>query len=196
MNNKSTRAVILALLAVLMVVTRSHLQYHFMPVPDASWAVFFIAGFYLRGWGKWAFPALMALAVAVDYVVISGQGTAFFSHYCVTPGYLALLPAYFVLWMGGSFARRYFGESAGKFAGVAVGSLLLSVMVCQLLAQGAFYWLTNAIATPTLAGWAQNYFEWLLPYLGAVAMYTAVAAVAHVAIAAVTRTAKAKSSSL
>src|SRR5690606_36139481 len=63
------RGGILALLAVVMLATRIN---HFGALPDASWAVFFIAGFYLRGWGRWAFPLLMALAVAIDYVVISG----------------------------------------------------------------------------------------------------------------------------
>src|SRR5690554_3136356 len=44
-------------LAVLMAATRSH---HFASVthlPDASWAVFFLAGFYLRP--LWVFPALL-----------------------------------------------------------------------------------------------------------------------------------------
>ena len=67
-----TRLVLFTLLAAAMAATRMN---HFGAMPDASWAVFFIAGFYLRGWGRWAFPLLMALAVAIDYAVISGQGT-------------------------------------------------------------------------------------------------------------------------
>ena len=39
------RAIILSLLVLLMAGTRLN---HFAPVPDASWAVFFIGGFYLR----------------------------------------------------------------------------------------------------------------------------------------------------
>ncbi len=52
-------AVAFLLLAALMAATRVH---HFASIPDASWAVFFAAGFYLRTQWRWAFPALMAIA--------------------------------------------------------------------------------------------------------------------------------------
>ena len=45
------RAFILSLLVLLMAGTRIN---HFAPIPDASWAVFFIGGFYLRDWTRWA----------------------------------------------------------------------------------------------------------------------------------------------
>ena len=70
MNANAQRAIVLSLLALLMLATRSHVFSHFTPVPDASWAVFFIGGFYLRGWGRWAFPLLMVLAVGIDWAVI------------------------------------------------------------------------------------------------------------------------------
>ena len=68
------RLALFAALAVLMAATRLN---HFGAVPDASWAVFLLAGFYLAGSVRWAFPALMVLAVAVDYVVITGAGRGF-----------------------------------------------------------------------------------------------------------------------
>ena len=185
MNTNSTRAVILVVLALLMALTRSNLPFHFMPVPDASWAVFFIGGFYLRGWTRWAFPLLMALAVAVDWWVISGQGISFWSHYCVSAAYWFLVPAYFTLWLGGSLLRRQYGQSAGKSLGVLVASLLVSVAVCHLLAQGSFYWISDSVANPSFAGWWQNYSEWLLPYARTTAIYTGIAAVLHVGIGAV-----------
>lgn len=40
-------------LALVMAATRIN---HFGALPDASWAVFFLAGFYLRGSARWAFP--------------------------------------------------------------------------------------------------------------------------------------------
>lgn len=190
MNTNQTRAVILVLLALLMAVTRSNLPFHFMPVPDASWAVFFIGGFYLRGWTKWAFPLLMALAVGVDWWVINGQGISFWSHYCVSAAYWFLVPAYFALWLGGGIARRFYGQSTGKFLGMLVASLLASVVVCQLLAQGSFYWISDSVANPTFAGWWQNYSEWLLPYARTAAIYTGIAAVLHVGAIAVARALK------
>jgi hypothetical protein len=56
-------------------------------------------------------------------------------------------------------------------------------MVCQLLSQGSFYWLSASVAEKTVAGWAANYVQWLLPYMQTVATYVGIAVVAH-AIAA------------
>ncbi|WP_411832744.1 hypothetical protein [Pseudoxanthomonas mexicana] len=190
MNTQTQKAVILALLAALMIATRSHLLYHFAPVPDASWAVFFIAGFYLRGWGRWAFPALMALAVLVDYVAITRQGMDFFAHYCMSPGYWFLVPAYFALWMGGSLVRRQYRKADGKALALLVASLIGAVVACQLFSQGGFYWFSDSVAEPSLAGWWKNYTDWLLPYLRTTAIYVGLAVIVHVGIAQAVRLAR------
>ena len=57
------RAFIFLILALVMAGTRIN---HFAAIPDASWAVFFVAGFYLRGSWRWAFALLIAIAVLVD----------------------------------------------------------------------------------------------------------------------------------
>lgn len=173
------RAFVLSLLVLLMAGTRIN---HFAPIPDASWAVFFIGGFYLRGWGRWAFPLLMALAVGIDWVVITGQGQAFWSHYCVSPGYWALLPAYFALWAGGMALRRYYRGVGWRALGLFVIALVASVAVCHLFAQGGFYWTSANVAAPTFAGWFKNYSDWLPIYLRITAMYACVAALAQVAV--------------
>src|SRR3546814_9698131 len=53
MNTNLQRVIVLSLLVLLMAATRTHVFTHFTPVPDASWAVFFIGGFYLRNWSRW-----------------------------------------------------------------------------------------------------------------------------------------------
>ncbi|KAF1711141.1 hypothetical protein CSC70_04235 [Pseudoxanthomonas kalamensis DSM 18571] len=195
MNNTTARALILVLLAALMIVTRSHLLYHFAPVPDASWAVFFIAGFYLRGWSRWAFPLFMALAVATDYVAISGQGLNFWAHYCMSPAYWFLIPAYGALWLGGNLVRRGYRKADGHALATLVVSLLASVAVCHLLSQGSFYWLSDSWIgdsgrVPTVAGWWQNYADWFLPYLRTTAIYTGLAVIAHVGVQQIARLAR------
>lgn len=185
MNNSSQRAAILVVLALLLVTTRLHLPAtltHFGGIPDASWAVFFLAGFYLRGWSRWAFPLFMALAVLVDYVVISGQGINFWSHYCVSPGYWFLLPAHLALWTGGLIARRYYSENFGRSLAIVAVSLFASVAVCHLLAQGSFYWLSSSVSEPDMAGWWKNYSDWFLPYLRVSAIYVGLAVIAHVGV--------------
>ena len=179
-----SRLTIFLVLAAVMAATRLN---HFGAVPDASWAVFFIAGFYLRGSARWAFPALMALAVAVDYVVITQAGLDFWSHYCVSPGYWFLLPAHFSLWAAGSLLRRHYHGLQPDTLGLLVVSVFTGVALCHFFAQGGFYWLSSSVADPSVAGWAKNYADWFLPYLRTTGLYVGLATVAHVAAALMAR---------
>lgn len=192
MNSRTvSRIGILVLLGLVMAATRSH---HFSPLanatwgplPDASWAVFFVAGYYLRDWMRWAFPLLMAQAVLVDYFVISGMGLDFWSHYCVSAAYWFLLPAYFVLWMGGARLSR---QGAGKHwrdFGKVAASLLIAVSLSYVISNGSYYWLSDTwLATSadgrSFMGWMDNLADWYLPYLRIAALYVGVATVLHVA---------------
>lgn len=155
------------LLAGAMALTRVN---HFSAIPDASWAVFMVAGYLLRGQFRWAFPLLMAVAVVVDYLVISRAGLDFWSHYCVSPGYWFLLPAHLSLWLAGSWlASRQtpLGLRSAQFAAALVGGVVL----CHLFAQGGFYWFSSSVAEPSVAGWWKNYTDWLWPYFRTTAMY-------------------------
>jgi hypothetical protein len=169
---------VFALLAVVMLATRVN---HFSALPDASWAVFFIAGFYLRGSARWAFPLLMALAVAIDYVVISGQGIAFFSHYCVSTAYLFLLPAYAAPWLGGSWLRKHYDGLGARELGLLTGSCVVAASACFLLSNGSFYWISANVPVRSLGGWIENMGDWYLSYLWTTLVYVGIAAVLHVA---------------
>ncbi len=182
-NSRSLAAIFLGL-AVLMASTRMN---HFGAIPDASWAVFFIAGFYLRGSLRWAFPGLMAVAVAVDYAVITASGQSFWAHYCVSPGYWFLVPAHLSLWAGGSLLRRWYRGLEPTTLGLLPVTLFAAVAACHFFAQGGFYWLGNAVADPTVAGWARNYADWFLPYLRTAGIYVALAALLHAALAPLRR---------
>lgn len=179
-----TRLALFAMLAALMAATRMN---HFGPMPDASWAVFFLGGAWLARDTRWAFPALMALAVLCDYLVIRAAGLDFWSHYCVSPGYWFLLPAHLSLWAGGSLLRRYAAWPMPAFLAASAGTLVASVALCHLFAQGGFYWLSSSVADPTLAGWAKNYADWFLPYLRTAAAYVALAGLAQLGVMAVRR---------
>ncbi|WP_313274507.1 hypothetical protein [Stenotrophomonas sp.] len=178
------RAFILSLLVLLMAGTRIN---HFAPVPDASWAVFFIGGFYLRNWTRWAFPLLMGLAVVVDWVVISNQGMSFWQHYCVSAAYWMLIPAYFAMWAGGMLLRRYYTGASLKSLGLLAASVIGSVALCHLIAQGSFYWISASVAEPSVAGWAKNYSDWLLPYMQTAAMYVGATALVQLAVEAISK---------
>lgn len=192
MNSRTvSRIGILVLLGLIMAATRSH---HFSPLanatwgplPDASWAVFFVAGYYLRDWLRWAFPMLLALAVLVDYFVISATGVNFWTHYCVSAAYWFLLPAYLALWMGGAWLAARGAGQHWRDLGKLAASLLVAVSVSYLVSNGSYYWLSDTwLATSadgrSLMGWMGNLADWYLPYLRITALYVGVATVLHIA---------------
>ena len=168
---------VFAVLALTMVATRAN---HFGPMPDASWAVFFAAGFYLKSHMRWAFPALMALAVLVDYMVITASGLSFWQHYCMSPGYWFLLPAHASLWLAGRWASALGHKPSVMLLGRTLLALAVGAASCHLFAQGGFYWFSSSVLDPSVAGWAKNYSDWLLPYTRVIFLYAALGAVVHV----------------
>lgn len=170
------RIAIFSVLALAMAATRFH---HFATVPDASWAVFFVAGFYLRGSVRWAFPLLMALAVAVDILVVTGQGGDFWTHYCVSPAYWMLLPAYAALWFGGSWLRKRYDGITLATLGRFVSSLLVAATLCYLVSNGSFYWLSPMVTERSFGGWFKNLGDWYLTFVGTTATYAGIAAAIH-----------------
>lgn len=183
-KTQTQRLGILLALALVMAVTRIHHSFlhHFDALPDASWGVFFLAGFWLRGSARWAFPALMIEAVLVDYVVITNQGMDFWSHYCVSVAYWFLIPSYFSLWLGGSVAAKYQRGLSLATLGTAAVALLVGVSVCYLMSNGSFFWLSASVpaAVRNFSGWLENLGDWYLPFLETTAVWVGLGAVMHV----------------
>lgn len=122
-----------AVLALAMAATRVH---HFgvgQVLPDASIAVFFLAGLWLRN--PLALGVLLVEAFLLDVVAI---GWANVPAVCITPGYAMLIPAYGALWFAG---RKVADESFSGFAGGSrIGvSLLLGVAAFFALSNLGFY---------------------------------------------------------
>jgi len=174
------RAGIFLILALVMTATRVN---HFAALPDASWAVFFAAGFYLRGYMRWAFPLLMALAVLIDFFVITGQGIDFWSHYCVSIAYWFLVPAYLALWLGGSVLRRMYRGLGVRELALLGASAIVAMTVSYAISNGSYYWLSDtwlaAGQVRSFGGWIENLGDWYVPYLRTTLMYVGIGAVLH-----------------
>ncbi|CAM0997786.1 Cobalamin ABC transporter [Rhodanobacter sp. Root179] len=185
-KTQNQRIGIFLLLALVMVATRLH---HFGALPDASWGVFFLAGFWLRGSARWAFPLLIATAVLVDFFAITSSGLDFWSHYCVSPAYW-FMPVYFAaLWMGGSWLARHQSGLSLTTLGLAAVSLLVSETLCYLISNGSFYWLSHSVPLPRSFGsWFANLGDWDLPFLATTALYVGIGAVLHVGVTLLART--------
>lgn len=173
---------VLAILVVIMAATRVN---HFAPLPDASWALFFIAGFYLRGWTRSAFPLLMLEAVLVDYFVINGQGISFWDHYCVSLAYWFLVPAYLAMWLGGAWLSQHTFERQSRTPklqdmGWLVAAFFASFAACYLISNGSFYWLSPSVPQPlSLGAWRVNLGDWVGPYFTSQSIYVLIAAAVH-----------------
>lgn len=168
------QSLILLALMVLMLATRYH---HFgtaLHLPDASMAIFFVAGFYLAG--TVALPLLLLEAGLIDYIAISLAGV---SDFCVTPAYSMLVVAYGVLWYGGAlFARKYYKPSlSATLPGglIAAASCVLSFVVSN----GSFYWMGGRELNTSLAGWAERFMQYMPSFVSVALLYIVAFGVIH-----------------
>jgi len=168
-------------LTLLMLLTRSHHWAGIHSLPDASWAIFFLLGVYVRA--LWVVPALIAASVAIDYAAITWGGV---SDFCVSPAYWLLIPAYLALFAGGRFYARGHRLSLPGLARLA-GVALAVVAVAELLTSGGFYFFSGRFAEPTLAGFVPRFATYFPHMLGTFMLYLGAAAAVHVALAALRR---------
>ncbi len=183
MNQTTPRQelIIALLLLGLMVATRFH---HFGSVthlPDASWAVFIAAGFFLRRMSL--FLVFMGAAVLIDFLAITQFGV---SSFCISSAYGFLVPAYGVLWLGGRWLRAHFHKDWSMLMSLAA-MVVVSSSVAFVISSGSFYLLSATTAETSLMGFAEQsmtYFPW---FLQATAAYVAVIAAIYLAVDALIR---------
>ncbi len=166
MKQISSRPLLVGLtLAALMAATRMH---HFgspLHLPDASLAVFLLAGFFIAS--PLFFAGLLLEAGALDYVAITHLGV---NDYCVTPAYWFLIPTYAVLWYAGRFLERshqYNLRSLGMFAGIS----FVAVNAAFVISNGAFYLFSGRFPELSFAEYTGRMAQYYLPYLSGAAVY-------------------------
>ncbi|MDI9239972.1 hypothetical protein QLQ15_13750 [Lysobacter sp. LF1] len=165
--------VLFAAFAALMVATRFHHFGDVLHLPDASMALFFLGGLYLRR--HWQFAVFIALAVAIDWVAIEHAGV---SDFCVTPAYSFLLPAYAVLWYGG---RAFSGRLQPTWISMlgASGVALLCATLSFAISNGAFYWLGGRYENPHLGEYLARAWQWGPLFVRTTMAYVVVALALH-----------------
>ena len=124
------------LLLILLIVTRSDMtRSHFgtnLNPPDASWAVFWLAGTFsaLRWWPL----ALLFACAAVDYLAVATGTRAD----CFTPAYPFLIPAYLSLWMMGRWSSGRSLSKMNSWAWLGM-SIVSGVTTCFTCANAGMY---------------------------------------------------------
>ena len=168
---RHARTFIGLILVAAMAATRFHHLGDALHLPDASWALFFLAGVYLSP--AWLL-VLMAEATLIDGAAIGWLGV---SSYCLTPAYAGLLLAYLLLWSGGR-------QAAGAGLGGAAGAALSSTLLAFLVSNGSFYWVGGRVAEPSLAGFVQTCLDYGPSFIVATLLYLGLAAIIHGVLAA------------
>jgi hypothetical protein len=160
-------------LAAIMAATRFHQIGSVLHLVDASLAVFFLGGLYLR---RSAFFGLfLAEAALIDYIAITVAGT---SDYCVTAAYVFLLPTYATMWWSGDwFARRY----ALSWRTLAPLSLIViaSTLAAFMISSGSFYLFSDYFTEMSWQEYASRVAKYLPSYLASTFAYIAAAASAQ-----------------
>ncbi|MBN6152159.1 hypothetical protein JR065_17590 [Xanthomonas sp. AmX2] len=159
--------------AATMVATRFHHFGDALHLPDASMALFFVGGLYLRRHA--AFIALLLLALLIDWAAIALAGV---SDFCVTAAYAALPLAYALLWYP---ARAYAPRLSARPASLGA-ALLLGVAAAAasfLVSNGAFYWFGGRYADPHWSQYLARAWQWGPLFVRSTAFYLAAALALH-----------------
>jgi hypothetical protein len=133
-------------------------------LPDASWAVFFLAGFWhLRAKH---FLVLCALAWLIDFFAVSGAGVP---NYCMTPAYFGLWPAYACLMAAGrlcTFSLVQFKQISGLFF-----ALFCGVLGCFVLSNLAFYLFSGYFQEMSWQNYVRSVSGYFIGYWATSALY-------------------------
>jgi hypothetical protein len=153
-------------LVALMGATRMHHFGSAFFLPDASLAVFFLAGLFFNS--RAFFIALLAEAALLDYVAISQSNV---SDFCVSAAYVFLIPTYFAMWLGGKLSKNL--EIAS-----AMAALLIATSGAYLISNSSFYLLSDNILERDFSNYLTQLTQYYSPYISYSVMYVVLSFVA------------------
>lgn len=181
MQIQTKQAALLAGLIVLMGITRTSHFGSSTHLPDATLAIFLVAGFMLPR-NTWAalsvFVLLLLEAGGIDYYAIAYRGV---SDYCVSSAYWFLIPTYASMWLGG---RWFAAHKQHNLRGLALfgGVSWLATTVAFLISNGSFYVLSGRFTEMSVIEYAARVAKYYPPYAGSSLMYLAFAALIYAAL--------------
>lgn len=171
--------VIALLLALVMAATRFHHFGSAISLPDASLAIFFLAGFYLRS--PLFLAGLLAEAGLIDYAAITYGGV---SDWCISPAYVFLIPTYASVWFAGRwYATRHL--YAWRTLVPLVLALAAGTLVAFLISNSSFYLFSGRFPEMNWMEYSARVAKYLPTYATSTFLYVLFASVLHVLITAV-----------
>jgi len=167
--------IIALILALLLIITRGHHFASLHNLPGASWAVFFLAGVYLRS--IWPLVGFFALAWWIDFAAYFWGGA---SDFCLTPAYFFLIPAYASLWLAGRWYAEQYRFRWGTLFPLSLG-MMIGLIFCELFSSGGFYFFSGRFTDTTWAEFAGRSLEYFPLYIESFLFYAGIAIVMHAA---------------
>ena len=170
---KNQTWLVAGLLLAALILTRSHFITHFQ---DATWAIFFMLGFYVRK--AIGFPIFWLVTFAVDLLVIESKGGESF---CFTVSYPFLIPAYASLWFAGRWFAGHYSENLRGLLYFVVAAVV-GITVCDIISSGGFYWFSGRFENVNISEFAGRIARYLPMYMKTTLIYLAGAAVLHMIV--------------
>ncbi|MBY0499094.1 MAG: hypothetical protein K2P74_05735 [Nitrosomonas sp.] len=161
------------LLVLLMIFTRSHHFASIHSMADASWAIFFFAGVYLRS--TWPLLGFFALSGWLDFAATQWGNV---SDYCLTPAYVFLLPAYVSLWLTGRWYRERYQFAWNTLLPLSI-SAMAGLTLCQLFSSGGFYFFSGRIAEGNFNEFGEQLIKYFPLYAETFVFYLGITIVIH-----------------
>ena len=175
MNNPMTRSsqiLLIVLLTVLMLLTRSSYFDWASVLPSASLAIFFLVGFYLRSY--LSFAVFAGLAYAIDYwvLIVSSEG-------CFTPAYGFIFGGYFLIWGSAKWVSQCYEITRLKDGIKLFAVALVSISGAFLISNGSFYAFSGNFSELSLLDYSARVVHYYFTYLTDPLIYLALGALMH-----------------
>ncbi|MDD5277780.1 MAG: hypothetical protein PHR16_17100 [Methylovulum sp.] len=151
-------------LIALMALTRVHHFGSAWSLPDASLAVFFLAGLCFNS--RALLAVLVLEAGVIDYLAINQFNV---SDWCISPAYVFLIPTYAVLWMAGRHASTKNHPLARTVALAA-----LATSAAFVISNGSFYLFSGRYAELAALDYAAAVAQYYQPYLSSAMIYSVI----------------------
>ncbi len=179
------QSVIAAILLLFTVATRGQHFTTLNNLPGASWAMFFLAGCYLRP--IWILPAALLFIWGIDFTPLLMDGSSLHQilsggkAFCLTPSYFFLVPAYTALWVAGRWYAQHYQFEWYTLV-VLIASAFIGATFCELFSSGGFYFFSGRFANPTLSEFTTRIVKYYPSSLQSLAFYLGITAVIHVVL--------------
>jgi len=153
-------------LTILMALTRSDHFGSAISLPDASLAVFYLAGIFTGG--IMSFVLLLTEAALLDYIAITHWNV---SDYCISPAYVFLIPTYAALLLAGRWSAKY-ASLKGRDLSYQLFALLVATTVAFLISNGSFYFLSGKFPDLSWVEYSSRVAKYYPPYVSSTLMYS------------------------